>query len=143
MISDTVFRLCNLLAMFGWLLLIAAAALGTKRLPHISSLVCKFVIPGFLAAVYLGIILSHWAGHEGGFGSITQVQKLFANPWLLVAGWVHYLAFDLFLGAWQVRDASRSNVPQWWTIPSLILTFLFGPIGFLVYLLLKSVRARS
>ncbi|MGA8030108.1 MAG: ABA4-like family protein [Bryobacteraceae bacterium] len=125
MTTDSVFQLCSLVAMPGWLALIFVG-----RIKYVASVVCKFVIPGLLAAFYLGIVVTHWAGHQGGFASVQDVQKLFGDPCLLVAGWIHYLAFDLFLGAWQVRDAQYSNVPHWWTIPCLILTFLFGPLGF-------------
>lgn len=124
--------------MLGWLSLIFAG-----RMKYVASVICKFVIPGLLAAVYLSIVVTHWAGHKGGFASVQDVQQLFGDPWLLVAGWTHYLAFDLFLGAWQVRDAQRSNVPHWWTIPCLILTFLFGPVGFLLYVLLKRLRSAT
>ena len=100
--ADAVFRLCNLVALLSWVLLVCVG-----RRFGVATRVCKFVVPGLLAVVYLGLIATHWSGHQGGFGSVAQVQQLFADPWLLTAGWVHYLAFDLFVGAWQVRDAGR------------------------------------
>ena len=48
-------------------------------------------------------------------------------------GWTHFLAFDLFTGAWEVEDAGRIGVPHWAVIVPLVLTFLFGPIGLLTY----------
>lgn len=135
--ADAIFGICNLVALLGWVLLVLAG-----RRFGVATVVCKFIIPGLFAVVYLGLIATHWGGHQGGFGSVAQVQQLFADPWLLTAGWVHYLAFDLFLGAWEVRDAQRVGMPHWWTLPSLVLTFLFGPIGFLLYLGLRAVRLR-
>jgi len=132
------FRLCTSAATIGWLLLICAG-----RLKYVCSAVCKVVIPGLLSAVYLGVILTHWAGHPGGFGSLADVQMLFTDPWLTLAGWVHYLAFDLFLGAWEVRDAGRRGIPHRWTIVPLVLTLLFGPIGFLLHLAVCLVRRRA
>jgi hypothetical protein len=143
MSPDLIFRLCNSIALLSWLLLIFAGFFTVRPARYVYSVVCQYIVPGLLSVAYLILILTHWAGHQGGFGSVFAVQKLFGNPWLTVAGWVHYLAFDLFIGAWQVRDAQRSTVPHWWIIPSLVLTFLFGPIGFLLYLLLKSVRSGS
>ncbi len=137
MTPDFVFKLGSELAIAGWLVLILA---GNVR--FVPTILCKFVIPGLLAAAYAGILLTHWAGHQGGFDSVQSVQKIFLDRWLLTAGWLHYLAFDLFVGAWQVRDACRYNIPRWWTIPCLITTFLFGPAGFLLYLLLKAFRSR-
>ena len=136
--ADAVFRLCNLVALLSWVLLVCVG-----RRFGVATRVCKFVVPGLLAVVYLGLIAPHWSGHQGGFGSVAQVQQLFADPWLLTAGWVHYLAFDLFVGAWQVRDAGRLGLPHWWTLPSLALTFFFGPVGFLLYLGLRAIRRRT
>jgi hypothetical protein len=62
---------------------------------------------------------------------------------LLLAGWVHYMAFDLFIGAWETRDARRAGVPHLMVVPCLILTFMLGPIGLLVYLALRAWRAHS
>ena len=96
-------------------------------------IIAPFVIPLILAGAYAAILATHWSGHRGGFSSLAAVAELFADPWLLLAGWVHYLAFDLFLGAWEVRDAARSGVPHWLVVPCLMLTFLVGPVGFLTY----------
>ena len=54
-----------------------------------------------------------------------------------------FLAFDLFIGSWQVRDARRNRVPFVLVVPCLVLTFLFGPIGLLLYLLLAGVASRG
>ncbi len=53
----------------------------------------------------------HFGGSKGGSGSLAEVSMLFQDPWLLLAGWVHYLAFDLFIGSWEARDAARSGIP--------------------------------
>jgi hypothetical protein len=56
----------------------------------------------------------------------------------LLAGWIHYLAFDLFTGAWEARDARRLRISRWLVAPCLLLTFLFGPLGLGLYLLLRA-----
>jgi hypothetical protein len=60
---------------------------------------------------------------------------------LLLAGWVHYLAFDLFIGSWQVRDSQQRGIGHLFVIPCLVLTFLFGPAGLLCYLALRTVKS--
>ena len=65
----------------------------------------------------------------------------FANPWLLLAGWIHYLAFDLLTGVWEVRDAARRGVPHWLVVPCLALTFMLGPAGWLLYRAVRLTRA--
>ena len=63
----------------------------------------------------------------------AEVMRLFTNQWVVLAGWIHYLAFDLFVGGWEVRDSQARGISHWFVIPCLILTFLLGPIGFLLY----------
>ena len=59
-------------------------------------------VPAAFAALYTVLIAIHFAGSEGGFSSLPDVALLFSNPWLLLAGWIHYLAFDLLVGSWEV-----------------------------------------
>ena len=138
MTAEQVFSIANTIALFGWLVLIFT---GRKRWS--APLVTGAILPLLLAGVYMALIATHWAGSEGGFGTLAEVAKLFANRWLLLAGWVHYLAFDLFIGSWQVRDAQSRQIPHLLVIPCLILTFLFGPVGLLLYFAIRYARTRS
>jgi hypothetical protein len=69
------------------------------------------------------------------------VKALFASDALLLAGWIHYLAFDLFIGAWEVRTARAEGIPHLLVLPCLVLTFLLGPVGLLLFLALRLARA--
>ena len=95
------FVLSNLFVIPGWVLLAVLPAWRWTRV------LAAYVLPGALALLYLVVMLADVKMTTGGFGSIEQVRQLFQNDWLLLAGWVHYLAFDLFVGAWEVRDAQR------------------------------------
>ena len=86
-----IFSICNLVAMGGWMLL-----LFTPRNHWVSTGLAGRVVPLLLATVYLCLLVAHWGEGAGGFGSLKEVEALFANPWMLLAGWIHYLAFDLF-----------------------------------------------
>lgn len=132
MTLDTLFSMASTLVLPAWLLLIVA-----PKWKWTSALTSSFVMPLALGSVYAFLIATEWGSAEGGFGSLQEVQKLFANPGLLVAGWIHYLVFDLFVGAWEVRDSQRLGIPHALVIPCLLLTFVFGPIGLLVYLALR------
>lgn len=136
MSPDAIFSVCNSLVLPGWLLLLAAPRWRwTQR-------VAALMLPALLACVYGWLAIGHWGG-GGDFASLSGVRTLFANPWVLLAGWIHYLAFDLFIGAWESRDALRHRVPRALVWPCLLLTFLFGPLGLLSYLLIRaSVRRR-
>jgi hypothetical protein len=79
---------------------------------------------------------------QGGFGSLAEVASLFANPWLLLAGWVHYLAFDLAIGALIARKTFDESLPRLILVPILPLTFLFDPIGWLIFEAVRLIAPR-
>jgi hypothetical protein len=133
-----IFSLAGVLAGAGWLGLMVALFVRSAR-PVVWT-GAQLVIQGILAAAY---VLLLWQGRsafdQGGFGSIEQVRTLFANDSALVAGWLHYLAFDLFVGAWIVRDGVSRGVAPLLILPCLPLTFLFGPSGLLLYLVVRLI----
>ena len=93
----------------------------------------RCVVPLLFALVYVGIVATTFGRTPGGFSTLAGVATLFSNPWALLAGWIHYLAFDLLIGTWEARDARERGVPHLLLVPCLVLTFLFGPAGWLLY----------
>ena len=132
---DQVFRIANVLALFGWLSLGTGVAL---RWQLSRRLLAGRGVPLLLSAVYVAILGAHWSERSGSFSSLAGVASLFQSPWLLLAGWVHYLAFDLFIGTWIAADADAIEAPRWILIIVLPTVFLFGPAGFLLWFLLKA-----
>jgi hypothetical protein len=137
MTAEQLFAIVNVVAVIGWLILIINGRRGQS-----AAMVVAGMVPLFFAFLYAGLIIRYWGQAEGGFASLADVSTLFANPWLLLAGWMHFLAFDLLVGCWEVRNASQHRIPHWAIIPALILTFLFGPIGLLLYLLIRAIKTR-
>ncbi len=138
MSPEQLFSLCGALATTGWLLLVFL-----PRRRWTARLVCPVIIPLLLALVYLWPVATTFGRAQGGFGSLADVSLLFQNRWVLLAGWIHYLAFDLFVGSWEARDAQRVGLHHLLVVPCLALTFLFGPVGLLLYFVLRaSLRRR-
>lgn len=138
MSPDQLFQLANPLALLGWL-----ALLASPLAPRIAQAVAAAAVPLILSLAYAGLVLAFWWEAPGGFGSLPEVQALFTHPHIALAGWLHYLAFDLFLGAWEVRTARADGIPHWAVIPCLILTFLFGPAGLLAFAILRFTLTRK
>jgi hypothetical protein len=130
--AEQIFTIANLVAIVGWLLIAILPRWRGTRLVVLSG-----AIPLLLSTAYLVLVVMFFGAAEGGFDSLANVMKLFTNEWAVLAGWIHYLAFDLFIGAWEVRDAERRGVAHLWVIPCLVLTFLLGPIGLLAYSILR------
>jgi len=132
MTAEQIFSILNLIAMAAWLPLVFIPR------ARWSTAVVPVVVPFLLALVYVALVAWALPRSEGGFSSLAGVRALFENPWGLLAGWTHYLAFDLFIGGWEVRDAQRRGIPHLLVVPALVLTFLLGPGGLLLYLAIRT-----
>jgi hypothetical protein len=140
---NTAFSLAGLLALLAWLPLLVSLFVPAIR--QWTWRVTGLVVPGVIAVFYV-ILIATGVSEVGGtdFGSIAEVRRVFANDAALAAGWLHYLAFDMVVGTWIARDGSERGVPPLLLLPCLILTFLFGPAGLLLYLPLRTfLRDRS
>ena len=129
---DLIFSSANLLALAAWLALIFLPGRA-----WVTEGIAGGLVPLLLSVAYAGLIAAFWSGAEGGFSSLDAVGLLFQTPGLLLAGWLHYLAFDLFVGAWEVRTARAEVIPHLLVLPALALTFLFGPAGFLLFMTIR------
>lgn len=136
-----IFSIANLIAMVCWVGL--AISLFATRMRVWTQRVTGLIVPGVLAIVYLFCIWQGFAATPGGgFGSLLEVRALFANDAALTAGWLHYLAFDLFVGTWIVRQGTAEGIHPLLLLLCLPVTFLLGPIGFLVFLIERAVFSR-
>ena len=138
MSPDLVFKICNSIAPLGWLLLIVAPNWkGTKLI------VRSGLVPLLLAIVYSTVIILFFGDSEGNFNSLQGVMQLFTSPWAVTAGWIHYLAFDLFIGTWELSNGQKHGMPHLLIIPCLIVTLFFGPIGLLLFYLLRANKTKK
>ncbi len=135
---DFIFNMANNLVFLGWILLLAIPEWKYSR-----SLVQSGLIPILLSVIYAYLIATGWGSSQGGFGSIEGIRLLFGSDTLLVAGWVHYLAFDLWLGSWEYGDAKKHGIHRLVILPCQLLTFFFGPIGLLLYLVIRTIKTKK
>ncbi len=130
------FKIVNITAMFGWAILIF---LPTWQL---SDVVIKSGIVVALSVFYVYLLAFHKniAGEKyprGNFSTLEGVINLFKNPKSLLTGWVHYLAFDLMIGLYIKQQANAIGMSHWLQIPCFLLTFMFGPAGYLLFCVLQ------
>lgn len=135
---DLLFSLANNVALIGWILLIFL-----PRWRWSARLIAPVLVPALLASLYLLLVVTQFGRSPGGFSSPNSVALLFQNRAMLLAGWIHYLAFDLFVGSWEVRDSQAVGIRHYLVVPCLIVTFLFGPAGWFVYFLVRCAANRS
>lgn len=131
---STLFLVANNAVLPFWLLLAFAPHHRVTR-----TLVHSMLGPAVFALLYLALLIAGPFAdppppNSGSFFSLEGVQTIFENPWAALTAWVHYLAFDLFVGAWEVRDAKRHEVPHRYIVIPLFFTLMLGPVGLLLYL---------
>lgn len=138
--ADDFFRITNIVALLAWTTLLVRP--GDRR---VSGLLCAVIVPGALAAAYAVVIgwrLLAGGGSGGDLTTIAGLRALFADDWVVAAAWTHYLVFDMVVGAWIARDSVRLSIPWPLRTLSLLLTFLFGPAGFLLHLSARWIYSR-
>jgi len=134
------FGLANAVPLLGWLALCAAplARAGTVMAARVVAVVL---------AVGYGVMVSAALATAGralpDLTTLPGLARAFSDPHVMLIGWVHYLAFDLWTGAWEVEEAGRRGMPHWAVLPGLVLTFLAGPIGLVLFLLLRTGWRRT
>ncbi len=131
---NTIYMLVNAIALVGWASLFASAFFKVSV-----SCIAARIIPAALAICYSAMMLSALPFKGGDFSSLSGLTSLFAQPQIALVGWVHYLAFDLFIGAWELQTAKRQHLPNVVVVPSMILTMVLGPLGLLVFFCLRYV----
>lgn len=142
MSPELIFTIANNGILIFWLLLIVVPRWRATELA-----VHSIAMPLVLGLSYLWLFTRVWFGGEGApntnYTTLPGVMALFDSPTGAVMGWIHYLVFDLFVGAWEARDAAKRGVPHWIVIPCLVVTLMAGPVGLALYIALRTVLRRG
>ena len=136
--SAHVFSLVSTIAALQWLILIIL-----PKFKVTTWLITYAPVPILFSLFYAFYIAGFFNIPGAGFGSITEVRTLFSNDNLLLAGWIHYLAFDLLIGFHILKSAQSNSIPHFLVIPCLILTFMFGPCGYLIYQIIFKLNSKK
>ena len=136
--ADAIFSFGNTFVLIGWILLLFIP--GWK---YTFTIITNGVII-VLATIYT-ILIGSGIGNfnPDSFSTLQNVKVLFQDDVAVAAGWLHYLAFDLLAGVYIVKSSQKLDIPRWlYTLP-LPFTFMFGPFGFLLYFIIKTIKTKS
>lgn len=134
--AENVFLTVNSIAFFCWIFMFVF-----YEKTWIYKALFSFVMVG-LALTYAFFITQALTGEsQGGFDTLGNLKLLFEDDLAVLAGWIHYLVFDLFVGMWICRDSTRRNIGRWWILPCLIFTFMMGPVGLLLYFIIRASKS--
>ena len=134
---EAIFLAVNLLVLPVWLLLLIAPAWRW------SQRIASTITPSVLALVYLYLFFRQFRTVGGSFVTLGTVRQMFAEPGVVLAGWIHFLAFDLIVGAWIARDGHQRGLQRMALVPCLLMTLAAGPLGLLLYRGLRWTRYKQ
>jgi hypothetical protein len=136
---DAIFLALNYSVVPAWLLLaLAPRWKWTDRIVHSGA------YPFAIAIAYGIILFGDQPGPQGAhFFTLEGVERIFTSRQTIIACWAHYLAFDLFVGSWEVRDAQRLGIRHLFVVPALFLTLMFGPLGLALWLAIRFAMRRA
>jgi hypothetical protein len=136
--ADQLFSLANMAVLPGWI------ALALWPLWKWADRFVVGIVVTLLAVLYVYLLAEHFKpGDFSSFGSLDGIARLFQNKVLLLAGWVHYLAFDMLTGLFIVRNARRHGIPHLLAVICALGAFMMGPAGLLLYLLIRFFKTRQ
>lgn len=140
MTPSDVFSYVGMIAMPMWILMIFL-----PKWKVTTFLINYKIVPLVLSLVYIVYIVQGLliAGGMMDFGSLQSVMQLFTEENAVLAGWVHYLAFDLLIGMWMIDQNKTIGIHPVLMAPCLLGTFMFGPVGFLLFMILKSIKLQK
>ncbi len=132
------FKISSYIAILGWIILIGFPFWPSGHW-FVLSISVLLLCGIYSYLVFFARKLDGGQKVSGSFWSFKGVVSLFKTPRIVLAGWVHYLAFDLMAGLYIVMDAANLGIAHWMLVPCLLLTLLVGPVGVLAYFVLKLV----
>ncbi|BDS13125.1 ABA4-like family protein [Aureispira anguillae] len=139
--SQLLFKIFNGAILLPWaLLLFLPKWKGTQRMIE-----WKFPVL-FLGLAYFVLLINDLGttGNNGiDFSSLEAIKTAFGRDEVMLIGWIHYLAFDLFVGMWESVDAQKNGLPHYLLVPCLVLTLMYGPLGFVLYWVFRQFFASS
>ncbi len=131
------FQTASVLALIGWLLLMALPGWA-----HTASVVVGVVVV-LLAIIYAWVLFAALrqrpepGSGKPGFFTLGGVLALLRNPTAALAAWIHILAFDLMVGVYIRHEGTLAGISHWALLPCYVLTLMFGPLGLLAFLGLR------
>ena len=136
--ATSIFSFGNSFVLLGWILLIF---LPTWK--HTQTIILNGIIVLF-ALIYIYLFLKDIGSFSlDSFSTLANVKALFQNDNAVAMGWIHYLAFDLFVGAYIVKKSQQLQISRWlYTLP-LPFIFMFGPVGYLLFFLIKTFKTKT
>lgn len=135
---SAIFSFGNSFVLIGWILLLAI-----PNWKHTQTLVLGGVV--FVLSIIYAFVLFSGLGSFSldSFSTLENVKKLFSEDQAVALGWIHYLAFDLFVGAYIVKKSQELGISRWLYSLALPFTFMFGPMGYLIFLIVKTIKTKT
>ena len=135
---DQIFIFASSMAFLSWSFLFIYPSSDSIRQILFGGVVICFSV------LYAGLFMSYFNAESfQSFSTLSGLLSLFSTKEAVLLGWIHYLAFDLLAGLYISKDAEKNKLDPWLIRPVFIFTFMAGPLGFLLYTIIRTVTIRK
>jgi hypothetical protein len=136
--APAIFSFGNAFVLIGWILLLFAPTWKYTQSIVLNGIIIVFAV---LYTFMLAVDIANFDPNS--FSTLENVKALFQNDNAVAAGWLHYLAFDLFVGAFIVKESQKNEISRWIYTLILPFAFMFGPVGYLLFFVVKTFKTKS
>ena len=111
----------------------------------VTSIFPIFILSGsYIFMLYKSYLNSYdFIGNFNLYFGINNLSDLFSDNSYLMIFWIHFISINLFAGGWIVRDSQKFSINKILLILPLLVTYLIGPLGLLIYWLIRIFHAKS
>jgi hypothetical protein len=136
--ASDIFSFGNTFVLLGWLLLLVFPLWRYTQVINLNGMI---IILAILYTYMIGKGIQNFDPNS--FSTLANVKLLFQSDDAVAAGWLHYLAYDLFVGTYIVKESVKLFIPRWIYTLILPFAFMFGPVGYLIFFIVKTIKTKS
>ena len=139
MLYETIFNIFNSGILLFWMLLLFFPKQSITQ-----KVIAYPWVPLFIAFGYIYFMGMNSGTFSADFTSLNGLTEMFqnANPQGVAAGWLHYLAFDFWVGCWMLKNSQEKGVKHLWMLVPMLFTFMLGPVGIIIYTLVLLLQGK-
>ena len=139
MLYETIFNIFNSGILLFWMLILFFPKQSITQ-----KVIAYPWVPLVIAFGYIYFMGMTSGTFSADFTSLNGLTKMFqnANPQGVAVGWLHYLAFDFWVGCWMLKNSQEKGVKHLWMLVPMLFTFMLGPVGIIIYTLVLLLQGK-
>ena len=142
-VIETLYMWVNIGVLPFWLMLIFFPQSHLCRI-FVASIFPILLLSGaYIFVLYKSYLIGYdFVGNFSLYLSLDELSRLFEDHLYLMLFWIHFIAINLFIGGWIVKDSQKFYINKITVSIPLIITYFIGPIGLFFYWVIRIFYAK-